>query len=87
MARGDVCRVQRLVDLQRPSAFQPGASLWPLAALVAPVVRATAALAIGFLVRVGIYRAGALVGSTKGLALRATLRVLQLLDSQVFMTT
>ena len=73
MARGDVCRVQRLVDLEiNPAAFCIPARSIPLAALVAPVLRATVALAmvtntcLEFLVRMGVYRAGALVGVSGG---------------------
>jgi hypothetical protein len=90
MARGDVYRVQRLAGLGiNPAAFCIPTWSIPLAALVAPVVKATSAMAmvthtcLGFLVRVGIFRAGALVGVSGGdsrLALRVTLRALQLLE-------
>ena len=59
MTRGDVCRVQRLVGLGiNPAAFCIPTRSIPLAALVAPVVRATTAMAmvantcLGFLVGV-----------------------------------
>jgi hypothetical protein len=90
MARCDVCRVQRLVNLGiNPAAFCIPTRSIPLAALVAPVVRATTALAmvahtcLGFLVRMGVCRTGALVGVSGGdsrLALRVALRALQLLE-------
>jgi hypothetical protein len=86
MARSDVCYVQRLVNLGiNPAAFCIPTRSIPLAALVASVVRATTALAmvahtcLGFLVRMGVGRTGAVVGVSGGdsrLALRVALRAL-----------